>query len=344
VLLAGGLGAAGPLDLAEIFDPTTLAFSPVAATMTTTRFGHTATLMSDGTVLLAGGYEEGLTQILNTAEIFDPAAQTFTATTGQLNYGRALHTATALPDGTVLLIGGTDGVDPINSYEIFDPATGQFTLGGDILPNARYGHIAELIPTGVVVFGGFGQYQTVPSAAVVRLDNLRVTDLSDIPGQETPMILGRLDATLTVLPSGDSVIAGGFTGTLQTGAATAASELFAPAGNPFFAATGSLQQARSGHVAAILGNGTALICGGITPANVILNSAEIYDAATGAFGPAAAMNTPRTVAAMTTLVDGRALVTGGNRSIAMFAPDPASTAEIYDPVADTFTVVGAQNP
>lgn len=137
VLIAGGasnqgLGVGGvltgtlPLQTAELFDPDTESFAPTDS-MATGRFGHTATLLSNGTVLVFGGFKDYVLsgpmfigyESYNSAEIFDPATASFT-TVGQLNAGRFWHTATLLPNGMVLAVGGIGGNDQaLSSAEIF---------------------------------------------------------------------------------------------------------------------------------------------------------------------------------------------------------------------------------
>jgi hypothetical protein len=344
VLLTGGIGAAAPLDRAEIFEPATSGFRPVVAEMTVARFGHTATLLASGRVLLAGGYEAGFAATLASAELFDPETESFERVDAEMDLGRALHTATLLPDGRVLLAGGTDGINALDTLEIFDPASGQFTLLERALPNPRYGHQALLVEDQVIFFGGFDGFTTLPSAVAFRLSDERVVNLNGAPDEETPMQAGRFNATLTALPDDTWLIAGGFSGALESGVETASAEIFSPAGGPFFATTGSLADARSGHRAVALPGGTVLVCGGIAPGQVILDSAELYDPVEAAFATISPMNSPRTVPEMTRLADGRALITGGNRSLELFAPDPVSTAEIFDPDTMAFTVVGATAP
>src|SRR4029077_11544559 len=91
--------------------------------MASGRFQHTATLLGDGTVLVAGGYQG------STAEIYNPATGTFTLTKGNLSVERFGHSATLLANGKVLITGGTDFVSgqPVATAELFDPATGLFT-------------------------------------------------------------------------------------------------------------------------------------------------------------------------------------------------------------------------
>ena len=139
VLIVGGAANSGgtltALDTAEIYDPTAQTFTPIAATLNQPRVNHTATMLPNGKVLIAGGFDGNATvrltgtssgvtgtlamtsgEILNTAEIYDPAAKTFTCVKGlfkktglckpSMKSSRAFQVATALSDGEVLLTGG----------------------------------------------------------------------------------------------------------------------------------------------------------------------------------------------------------------------------------------------
>lgn len=134
VLVAGGTGASGALSSAEIFDPAN----------TATRTGHTATLLNNGSVLIAGGEATG------TAEIFDPASQTFTATTGNLTVARSGHTATLFTDDSVLLAGGNTAT--METYTNGPNGPG-FTLDPAAMSVVRTGHWAlELSGTRLLLF------------------------------------------------------------------------------------------------------------------------------------------------------------------------------------------------
>src|SRR6185503_3325777 len=91
----------------------------VSSTMLVERRGHTATRLSDGRVLIAGG--ENSTGTLNETELYDPSSGTFSAAANMAT-ARADHSATLLADGRVLIAGGHHA-----STEIFDPSTGAFT-------------------------------------------------------------------------------------------------------------------------------------------------------------------------------------------------------------------------
>jgi hypothetical protein len=121
VLLAGGYNDNGnPASTAELFDPTNESFT-AAGTMVAARYNHTATLLNDGTVLLAGGFGlQGVdTALTAAAEVYDPASGNFTVT-GSLVIARTRHAATLLPDGRVLATGGAGALNPaLISAEIY---------------------------------------------------------------------------------------------------------------------------------------------------------------------------------------------------------------------------------
>lgn len=162
VLYAGGFtGLNTPLASADLCDPVTNTTTPTNG-LVMGRYSHTATLLANGKVLVAGGF--GALYIngsVATAELYDTATASWTAT-GSLTTPRSLHTATLLPDGRVLVVGGIWG--QINIYglhgtdvasaELYDPSTGIWTVTGS-LGTARYSHTATLLANGkVLVTGG----------------------------------------------------------------------------------------------------------------------------------------------------------------------------------------------
>lgn len=122
----------------------------VTGSMLTGRAWHTATLLSNGKVLIAGGFSQvGLTiEGLSSAELYDPATGSFSAT-GSMSVPRVSHTATLLPDGRVLIAGGYAGftnqeaAGATSSAELYDSVTGTFTATGQ-MSVPRFMHTATL--------------------------------------------------------------------------------------------------------------------------------------------------------------------------------------------------------
>ncbi|MBK9516923.1 MAG: putative Ig domain-containing protein [Anaeromyxobacter sp.] len=150
VLIAGGVS----LPEAELYDPVADTFTQTGS-LATPRGGHTATLLPGGQVLIAGGHEEcfpGPCSALRSAELYDPGAGTFAAT-GDLRAARSMHTATLLPNGKVLFVGGAGEASDLR--EVYDQAAGSFTATGSAAA-PRSGHSATLLPDGdVLIAGGY---------------------------------------------------------------------------------------------------------------------------------------------------------------------------------------------
>ena len=125
----------------------------LTGSVNTGRFEYTATLLPNGMVLVAGGFDRS-NNVLASAELYDPASGTWTVT-GSLNTARYAHTATLLQNGFVLVAGGYDGVFVSATAELYDPASGTWTFTGS-LNTARAGHTATLLQNGkfVLVAGG----------------------------------------------------------------------------------------------------------------------------------------------------------------------------------------------
>ncbi|CAF1034358.1 unnamed protein product [Adineta steineri] len=151
VLVTGGLNSnsiTGTLNSAELYDPSTGIWT-TTSNMTHTRYWHTASILSNGTVIVAGG-RDGISFTLNSAELYDSSTGTW-LTTGNMTNGRAGHTASILSNGKVLVTGGGS-----NSAELYDPATDTWTTTSN-LNNARVYHTASAITNGrVLVTGGNG--------------------------------------------------------------------------------------------------------------------------------------------------------------------------------------------
>ncbi len=281
VLVAGGYGSLGLLASAELYDPGSGSWTATGS-MIEARYGHTATLLSDGRVLVAAGaaiFTDGDVSgpdPLASAELFDPRSGTWAAT-GTMGGVRFGHTATLLRNGTVLVVGNANSNDVLASAELYDPRNGSWTVTGS-MHAARTDHTATLLPDGRVLVAGGSS--TLPSGAPGIVASAELYD----PGSGTwtatgNMNGGRAENTATLLPDGTVLVAGGNSGSSVIGL-LASAELFDP-GSGTWTATGSMIEARFGHMATLLPDGTVLVAGGFSGSFDPLASAELYDPRSG---------------------------------------------------------------
>ncbi len=323
---------------------------------------HTATLLNNGKVLIAGGGErkaelynsntgsfsltgstkknffQGSSATLlpdgrvllagginsqKYAEIYDPAGGLFTAT-DSLETDHSFHTATLLADGRVLIAAGQHQSGPQTHAvaEIFDPATNAFSTTGSLLTD-RSSHAATLLPDGRVLIAG-GLRTTTPGMGIL----LKSCELYDpATGFFTAagdMSVPRSNFSLTPLPDGRILAAGAFS--------ASNCEIFNPQTGLWTAAGAMQTGGRRNFVSLLLRNGKILFIGGLIPA--ITRSVEMYDPVSRTFTFADSLKVPRYAHSATLLQDGRILVAGGylgNTSI--------KTAEIITPAALGVVVV-----
>ncbi len=305
-------------------------FVATSGQMQASRYGQTATQLTTGQVLVAGGMSTS--GVVNSAELYTPASQTFAVAT-TMNVARWLHTATLLNDGTVLVAGGSDLTDEetLDTAEIYNPAAGTFTLLSNTLNTARVGHTATLLNNGqVLIVGGYDpDYGLISDAELYDPPTQTFIDLGDTNAP-------RYKHAATMLQNGQVLIAGGETDPTPSGAFNTA-ELYDPVTQFFTSVPVPMTTAREGQAAALLNSGQVLITGGDNPPAGSLNSAEIYDPTANTFtAVTSTMTVPRISHLATLLNGGKVLITGGATD-SNGASTALNSAEVYDPTSQTFT-------
>jgi hypothetical protein len=322
--------------------------------MSAARVWAAAILLNNGLVLVAGGAPTVNDLAAASAELYNPSTGQWRLT-GSMNFAREREGMTLLPNGKVLVEGGTVGgylgVGPnLASAEIYDPNTEVWTLTGSMaLP--RVNHQATLLNNGLVLVEGGAADEGCPSPAPCSPTPTTTPNLTPLPGilatsevydyttgtwsRNGNLSTGRERQTATLLQSGQVLITGGVSPTLMI---LSSAELYNPL-NAHWTLTGSMNQQRETFQSTLLPSGQVLAEGGLDLlSGEPTNSAELYDPGTGTWSTTGSMAVARSRFTATLLNNGLVLVVGG-----VLSPGGVNTAicELYDPATGTWTLTGS---
>ncbi len=282
-------------DKLDRFDYYTGKFTLVAQGMSP-RYGHTAGLLKDGNLYLAGGRRNLASAIRNDIQIYNPNTGLLVSEYLLLS-ARYGHAGIVLNDGRVLSAGGlTDAgsTNPTASAEIFNPFTGNRSYAGNML-TARTGAKTILLPSGkVLIYGGFisqnGGYVT----------NLEIFDPATEQFQSLGDLLGaRNSYSATLLKDGSILVVGGYLNSVESTSAEILNM------NTYLSkVTGNINFFRKSDSAVLLNDGNVLFVGSSS-----VKSGEIYDTTKGVFNNISSMNQIRSTPLSTLLSNGFVLIT-----------------------------------
>src|SRR5208282_5238981 len=315
--------------------PGTVAFNGVAAT-TITSWGATS-------IVAAAPTGAGAGNVVVTVGGVSSNGIRFTTTTGttqaNLNTSRYQQSATILNNGQILVVGGVNcptsgSCTYLSSAEVYNPGSSAFTNTGTIAA-ARSAPAALLNNGQVLTAGGYSCNAAGNCSSLVSAEIYDPTAGTFSSAGE--MTVARRGHTMTVLGDGTVLIAGGENCTSATScSALSSAELYNPTAGTFTPTSNGMSAPRFDASAVALDSGLVLIAGGFDGTNLPA-AAEIYNPATGFTGTGPSLNVPRFDGSATLLNNGRVLVSGG--STCSLPGCPTNAAEIYDPVANAFSIV-----
>lgn len=311
-------------------------FVPTGA-MGVVRYGHTATLLNDGRVLVVGGVERAAQ---HSAELFDPGSGQ-SSTLPPLQDVHSGHSATLLKDGRVLITGGNADAGMTSRATVFDPVTESFTRVGD-LTSAQTGHSATLMADGRVLIAGGLRYDERQEVAVAKAEVFdpatgRFSTVADyaVVNSLYPPARGPVWPSAIALTDGRVLLTGNLV-----------AELFDPVSNRFEAGAilsdPELPFGRYWHSSTLLDDGSVLIVGGAEVETTGARSphAHRFDPASATFTLVATMQEGRGLHSATKLRDGSVLVVGGQIWIREGREGhyggSLATSERYDPTSRSF--------
>ena len=293
--------------------------------MKSARVDHTATMLPNGKVLLAGGFD-------NLSELYNPVTDAWSQT-GAMIHTRRLHTATLMVGGQVLVAAGYDGVSKsiTSSAEYYDSVHGIWRATGS-LNIAREVHTALRLNDGRVMIAGGFTVATLPTETT-EVYNVNTGTWSFGPS----LNVARWKHTMTMLKDGRVLVVGGIDNSKTS---TASVELFDPSSNKWTIAS-PLKHMRHQPTATLLNDGTVLVVGGSlrtvgSSSDVPLDSVERYDPATDTWSDGPILPSLRHSHTATLLADGKVLVCGGGDGVYVL-----QSAVVFDPALNAWRNTGS---
>lgn len=289
-----------------------------------THFGHTATRLLDGRVLIAGGETATgrLDVTTNKVEVFDRTRRAFTLV-APMRVARTNHGSVALADGRVLVLGGKSNGAVQSSAEIYDPVSNSWSAVGSMAVARAKPTALRLADGRVMVVGGGAQ------VGAVEIFDPATNQFTATGALQT----SRAEFSAAVLADGRVLVAGGRS---ATDADLASAEIWDPVSGTW-AATGALKIARSNATATLLGDGRIMLVGGAYRWSEVLAATEIYNPVAGTFSAGPSLLTARRGHAAVTLADGKVLALGGTGTYSR----GVTTIEQYDPALGYWREVGS---
>lgn len=294
------------------FDPVANTWTATATAMAVTRAAHTAIVLSDGRVLVAGGYGGAYR---SGAEIYNPSTNAWTPV-ASMPIAADLQISTLLSDGTVLVAGGYSGASLKNTYS-YNPVTNAWTTLKSLSYARHYFTASTLADGSVLVIGGVGQ------------------KTSEALGLSTWTTAGTTAArhahTTTQLRDGRVLTAGG-----NNGSAYLSSTEYVDPLTGVRTTGAALPAIRGYQTATLLNDDRVLLVGGFSSA--ALATTAIFNPSTNTWAAGPSMTTQRYLHTSTLLRDGRVLVVGGYRYLSSTSYTTTATVEIFDPATNLWTV------
>ena len=307
------------------------------ASVHTARDGHTATLLPNGNVVVAGG--ENNNAAVASTEVYSPLTSSWT-NSGNLNVARSNASALLLPNGMVLVAGGCIGSclgATTAPAELYNSVSGTWSSIGSMAKARTYFGMV-LLPSGKVLAAGGCTGLNANGCSGVTAKAEIFDPSTDKWSATGTMTAARGSFTLTLLANGKALAAGGIN---SAGNPVGSAEIFDPSTGKW-TATGVMITARDEHTAVLLATGNVIVAGGENAASVTTTKTELYNPSTGKWTASGNLNTSRLEHTATLLADGNVLIAGGN-NVTNNATTVLASAELYNPANGKWTNTGSMN-